>query len=728
MGRAAVVSLFAELKRRNVFRVGIAYVIVAWLVLQVADVVLNNITAPDWVFQVIMLVLAIGLPVVLVFAWAFELTPEGIMKEKDIDRSQSISNTTGRKLDRAIIIVLVIALVYFIWERPARGPVPIQEPMVAVVLEETATALDKSIAVLPFVNMSADADNEYFSDGLSEELLNLLAKVDGLKVAARTSSFKFKNSEADIADIGKQLNVATVLEGSVRKAGNDVRITAQLIKVDDGFHLWSETYDRSLDNIFEVQGEIAGHIVDALKLPLLGQDAQPVTLTATASVEAYDLFLLGRNYTRSKSEANLEKSIDYFSQATELDPGFAPAWGGLAEAYLWLSDFGGMSTQTAIDLAKKAIDKALELDPTEPVALAAEAFRLNLQGRETASSALLQQILRINPNHIDALLRLSNWMSGFDFEGAGQLARKAFELDPLDERTRRGYIHRLNAEDRLEEAESQLRQYIREEPENPMYHEIWGQVLWTRGQYEKAIIKYEIAHELRPGDSFPAHAISAFYLYLDDAESARKWMEIAAERAPNARWPRLAQYRLYWHEEDWESLDSAYAEAMRYSPANTRENPEFMYFVGNLTLRLGDREKAETIYRGALADMGYEPPRITSDEMAELTASLANVLPDGAEREDLIAALASYQAYLEEYYGWRQFPYRVKAWLATFDDDRDGALAALSKAIDHNLTYSKSVELDLILARWKDDPMFQEQVLRMRQIAQTRRAELEAGP
>ncbi len=714
-------SLFSELKRRNVFRVGIAYLIVAWLVLQVADLVLDNITAPEWVMQVLMLVVAVGFPLVLIFAWAFELTPEGLKRDAEVDRSQSITDRTGRKLDRAIILVLVIALAYFIWERQSGTPVQ-TEPVAAV---ETQAELDRSIAVLPFVNMSADADNEYFSDGLSEELLNLLAKVDGLKVAARTSSFKFKGSEADITEIGQQLNVATVLEGSVRKAGNDVRITAQLIKVDDGFHLWSETYDRSLDNIFQVQGEIAGHIVDALKLPLLGQDAQPVVPNATANVEAYDLYLLGRHHTRTLNEVSLQKAIDYFTQATALDPEFAPAWAGLADAYLWMSDFGGMSTQTAIELAGKAIQRSLALDPQDPAALAAKAFLFNIQGRANEAVDLLEQVLLINPNHIDALLNVSDNIWLYDSERASALVRKAYELDPLDERTRMYLTRRLNSENRFEEAENMLRGFLLEEPDNPMYHETWGQLFWFRGQPHKAIPKYEMAHKLRPGDSFPAHIISAFYLYLDDTESARSWAETSAQRAPNARWPRVAQYRLLWNAEDWESLASAFEEAMRQSPASTIENPGFMHYVGNLALRQGDREKAEAIYRNALADMEYSPPRITSADMAELLASLVNVLPDGAERDELVAALSNFQAYVEEHYGWWQFPYRLKAWLATFAGDREGVMAALSQAIDHNMSYEKGVELDLILARWKNDPLFKEQLLRMRQIAAERLAELQ---
>jgi TolB-like protein len=253
-------SLFSELKRRNVIRVGLAYIIAAWLLLQVADVVLNNIVAPDWVFQAILLVVVLGFALALIFAWAYELTPEGLKKEKDVDRSESITHVTGRKLDFAIIGVLVLALGYFAYDKFA---VSDSDDAASVAQSDEITETDipeLSIAVLPFVNMSSDPEQEFFSDGISEELLNMLAKFPGLRVAARTSSFQFKGQNQDISKIADTLNVAHVLEGSVRKAGTTLRITAQLIRADTGYHLWSDTYDRELDDIFAVQDEIAGAI------------------------------------------------------------------------------------------------------------------------------------------------------------------------------------------------------------------------------------------------------------------------------------------------------------------------------------------------------------------------------------------------------------------------------------------------------------------------------------
>ena len=271
-------SFFEELKRRNVVRVGVVYLIAAWLLAQVADLLLENFNAPDWVIQAILVVLIIGFPLALIFAWAFELTPEGLKKEKDVDRSQSITPVTGRKLDRAIIVILVIALSYFIWESRVQHQHSEAPEQQAVVEPAPAEPSAKSIAVLPFVNMSSDPEQEYFSDGISEEILNSLAKIKELKVAGRTSSFAFKGQNQDLRQIGDTLGVEHILEGSVRKSGAQVRITAQLIQVDDGFHLWSETYDRELTDVFAIQDEIATAILKQLKAALLEDGQVEVTV------------------------------------------------------------------------------------------------------------------------------------------------------------------------------------------------------------------------------------------------------------------------------------------------------------------------------------------------------------------------------------------------------------------------------------------------------------------
>jgi len=365
-------SFFAELKRRNVIRVAIAYVIVAWLILQFADVVLNNIEAPHWVFQVIMLVLVIGFLLALFFAWAFELTPEGIKKEKDVERTESITRVTGQKLNTFIIGLLVVALGYFIWQSQTnRNEAETAQAVNAAAnqkesaekAEKPAPAIEQepSIAVLPFVNMSADPEQEYFSDGISEEILNVLVRVPGLKVASRTSSFTFKGENLDIPAIARQLKVGNIVEGSVRKSGNRVRITAQLIDTGEDRHLWSETFDRELTDIFAIQDEIANAIVAALKGKLnVGEKAVSVK-AVTENLDAYQLFLKARGLFIARQ--NLDVANQLFEQATELDPGFAQAWEGMA-ASQWVST--DWLEGDGIDhgkIAMSAAEKALALDP-----------------------------------------------------------------------------------------------------------------------------------------------------------------------------------------------------------------------------------------------------------------------------------------------------------------------------------------------------------------------------
>ena len=331
-------SLLAELKRRNVFRVGAAYAVLAWLLMQVADLLFPLFGAPDWALRIFIIVLMLGLPVALLVSWVFELTPEGLKRDKDVDRSASIASVTGRRLDRVIIVALVIALGYFVWERQARIE-PAAQPNPGPVAEVAATAPGKrSIAVLPFVNMSADPENEYFADGLSEELLNQFAQIPDLQVAGRTSSFSFKGKNEDLRVIGNSLDVANVLEGSVRRQGDKVRVTAQLIRVEDGFHLWSNTYDRTMDDVFVIQDDIASNVATALKIVLDDRSWQRMQDAGVRNVDAFIEFQKGRElFDLAHGGVDLmgllRKGIVHFDRAIELFPDFAAAYWQKSDYY-----------------------------------------------------------------------------------------------------------------------------------------------------------------------------------------------------------------------------------------------------------------------------------------------------------------------------------------------------------------------------------------------------------
>ncbi len=420
-------SFIAELKRRNVFKVGAAYVVMAWLIAQGVDVFLENFGAPDWVIKTILLLLVAGLPIALFFAWAFELTPEGIKKEKDVDRSQSITHETGRKLDFAIIGILLLALSWFAYDKfadPAGGRSAADQtvgarsagdqnpdrPQSGLLQKDTADQkAEKSIAVLPFVNMSEDSSNEYFSDGISEEILNALAKVNELQVSGRTSSFAFKGQNQDLRKIGEALGVSHILEGSVRKSGNKVRVTAQLIQVDNGFHLWSESYDRELDDVFAIQDEIANAILIQLKAHLVGEEPQQLVAKRTDS-RAFDLYLLAKQRMYERTQLPLESAADLLDQAIAIDPEYAPAYAqrGIVAALLSEKQYGTLPNPQAQSQLKLYAEQALRLDPELAEGWAALGlYYQGVPGAQQKGIEALTKAVAMNPGLIDA----ANWLA-----------------------------------------------------------------------------------------------------------------------------------------------------------------------------------------------------------------------------------------------------------------------------------------------------------------------------
>jgi TolB-like protein len=435
-------SFFAELKRRNVFRVGIAYVVTAWLLIQVADILLETIGAPVWVMQTLFVVLGIGLVIALIFAWAYELTPDGLRREKDVDRSQSMTHVTRHKLNNLITGVLVLALAYFVIDKfvinkapVAPGPVTAREPVSVRAPEplpkdQAVPQQDqKSIVVLPFVNMSNDPEQEFFSDGLSEELLNVLAQIKDLRVISRTSAFAFKGKDIDIPTIAEQLNVTHVLEGSVRKSGNSVRITAQLIKVETDSHLWSEAYNRELENIFEIQEEISKAIAAELQVTLGTAASQR---KPTENLEAWQLFLRGRHLYQNRGQEQMARAMALLKQAVSLDPGFADAWANLAAAnvvYAYNVDEG---FEKIYDDGRQAALRAIEVDPKNGFAHAVLGMLHYAMLDWDQAMQAFDLAIELNPNETNTLLwkGISLLSLGYVNE-AIDMFHKAERLDPI---------------------------------------------------------------------------------------------------------------------------------------------------------------------------------------------------------------------------------------------------------------------------------------------------------
>ena len=412
-------ALFAELKRRNVIRMAGLYLVGAWLLVQVAGTVLPMFGAPGWMPRTIVVLLALGFVPALVFAWVFEMTPDGIKRDADVAPEKSIASHTAQRMNRLIVATLVLAVIYFCVDKfvlaPRREAVLVASTTQVAKAEATTQASqqarDNSIAVLPFVNMSADASNQYFSDGISEELLNVLVRVDGLSVASRTSSFAYRDKSIGSVAIAKDLGVGHILEGSVRKAGNKVRITAQLIDAVNDRHLWSETYDRELTDIFAIQDEIANAIVVALRGSLEANKAKPtVSVQAdTENMEAYQIYLEARELFIARKD--VDKSVRLFEKVVELDPKFARGWEGLAGACA-IAKSWGFHDRDYTALANKAARQALELDPrlSMPWAVLAMVENSTLPINWQKAMQLHDQSVTADPKNATAYLwRAISW-------------------------------------------------------------------------------------------------------------------------------------------------------------------------------------------------------------------------------------------------------------------------------------------------------------------------------
>lgn len=425
-------KLLTELKRRNVFKVASVYLITSWLIIQIISVVSPYLKLPDSLGTTILVVLFVGFPIACIIAWAFELTADGLKRTDDVPVEESTTQLTGQKIYYSVIGLLSVAVLFLLVDKFLFKQEEVKPDNASVQQGQY-----QSIAVMPFQNMSSDPEQDYFSDGISEELLNSLAKLKELKVAARTSSFSFKGKDVDIKTVGTQLSVDTVLEGSVRKSNNRIRITAQLIDAKNGFHLWSETYDRELEDIFQIQDEITSNIISALSTHL--EFVLPTRFKARkVDIEAYDYYLKGLQLARTLGTQNAADALAMFEQATVIDPSLAEAWAGQAMAVIWLRGtayWGDIPRKEANERASLYIEKALSIDLTLSEAYVAKAMLQSDNYMFDEAIANINLAVQYNPNSSVALSWQGRLLSNIGkLKTAQNSIKKAVQLDPLDER------------------------------------------------------------------------------------------------------------------------------------------------------------------------------------------------------------------------------------------------------------------------------------------------------
>lgn len=478
-------------------RVAIAYLAGAWLLIQVVETLFPIYGLSATAIRVIVTLLAIGFPLALIVAWLYEITPEGIKLDKDVPGPVKIAPHSGSKLDRVIILLLVLALGYFAFDKFVLAPDRRNATEIESVSRTEAAVPDKSIAVLPFVNMSGSLEDEYFSDGLTEELIGALAQVNGLHVSARTSAFAFKGENHDIRIIGQRLNVKNVLEGSVRREGNRIRITAQLISVADGFHIWSESFDSELESMLILQETIARAIVGALRIQLAPEIDKQLRAKGTVDPEAYELNLKGRFHWAQFSENSFQQSIDAFQKSIMIDPAYAPPHAGLATVYSLSGYFGFMLPQDAYSLSFKEANRALALDPDSSEALVARgmAWLVHEWDWNKARDDLVRA-MELSPNYSQAHWAYAEYLALVDPAESLDSALRALSLDPLSLPIMNSVAFKYVVLERFQEAIQMNEEMLSLDPDFAAAHWNLGLIHMIHQRFEAAIGEFSQSVEL----------------------------------------------------------------------------------------------------------------------------------------------------------------------------------------------------------------------------------------
>jgi TolB-like protein/Tfp pilus assembly protein PilF len=547
-------QFFAELKRRNVYKVAVAYAVIAWLLIQIATQVFPFFEIPNWAVRLVVLLLILGFPVALIFSWAFELTPEGLKREAEIDPAKSITRKTGRKIIAFTAVVAAIAIALFVFQL-------LRARSASLVAAGAPLITNKSIAVLPFDNLSRDPDNAYFCEGVQDEILTRLAKVADLKVISRTSTQHFKSTPDNLPQIAKQLGVANILEGSVQKANDQVRVNVQLVNALTDTHLWADTYDRKLTDIFAVETEIAKTVADMLQAKLTGPEEHVIAARPTENSEAHQLYLKGRFFWNKRTGNDLKKSIDYFEQAIAADPNYALAYAGVADAYVFLPGYTAGSPQDCYPKAKATAKKALELDDTLAEAHTTLAIATWLYDFDLPQAIReFRRAIELNPNYATGHQQYGNigLVALGRFDEAIAEGKRALELDPLSLVINADVGANYYYARRYDEAIAQLRKLVEMDSGYYFAYITLGQSQEMKGAHDAAIAEYQKARALNDdpsvvgllGHAYAASGnktealkildqlkelskqryVAAFsfalvYLELGDKEEALRWLE-----------------------------------------------------------------------------------------------------------------------------------------------------------------------------------------------------------
>ena len=682
-------SVWTELRRRNVVKVAVAYAIVGWLLVEVASVVLPTFKAPEWIMQVFTFLVIVGFPLALIFAWAFEITPEGIKREKDVDRSQSITHLTGRNIDYIIIAALSVALLFFAFTHDWGGE---------EVKDSVGTA-DKSIAVLPFSNRSSEQENaQFLADGIHDELLTLLANLNSLTVISRTSVMKYRDTIKNMKTIGEELGVATILEGGVQRAGNQIRINVQLIDANTDKHIWAKIYDRTLttETIFAIQSEIATSIAEQLEATLSPEDQKTLNKRPTQNLDAYNAYLRGRHLVVQRTRATIQGAVREFEKAIALDPDYAVAHAELALAIGLQGSrgYGALTTTERIARGAPHAERAMALDPTLAEAHAAAGFLLAaIQGNYEEAVTHFRRAIQINPNYSIVYTWIANNLDDNlgRYDEAFAMEEAALRLDPLSIPAIGNYVLAMLERNRLDEAGRELEKLASIAP--GIYAEYRGVLTSLDGKWANAVMGNLDALQINPRSIAYQNELARQFAVIGLGKEA-----LAISESP----PPVVQ-RLLGRSED----------AVTTAEARLAEDPDSLRDLRNLGLALasaGDYARAwpilEDIWKRSGGRITHGRFRIAD------AAALIDIRRDAGEEANVAEILAAIMDNVRRYREAGAIKYNlISAYSADYEEglatylvgSHETGLALIAKAAEEGYFIMPT---EAYLQSLYDDPGF----------------------
>lgn len=722
-GHSFISATMAELNRRKVLRTVGAYAVGVFVLLQLMDAAVEPLRLPDWIPTLLVIVLILGFPIVFLLAWHLELRSDGIYRTA---RAGLLSRAQSALLF-GFMLAATAGLAYLFFEYYSGFIESGIEPQLAQ--ERSFAAPENSIAVLPFTDLSQEGNQTAMADGISEEILNLLAQVDGLHVAARTSSFAFRDSRDDIRKIGRLLNVRTVLEGSVRTSGDRVRLTAQLINVEDGFHIWSKFYDRKVTDLFEIQDEVASNIAESLVDSFDGLESKPAT--RTDSLAAAQAYRTGRLHWWRRSPAELQKAIELFANSLEHDAGFAPAYAAMADTWLLLAKYGNVRHVKATEKAQAMIEKALAIDPQSAEAFAALGLARWQIGQYDAAESALRHAIDLNEDYIPAHLWLSGVLAELGrYPEQIRVLEKAMSLDPLNELLAINYASTLSIRGDWEKGRRIMQDLIDVRPDSTMLLRSMALISIQNGDLVEGWTMANRAYQLEPDNPEDISALAQSWVYLGDTEQAERLLADGLKKYDqnanliNTYWMTLVAARRY--EEAARLVHEERAEYGENPPAALDRT--FNFQLGLIAII---KQEYEIAYQRLAAAVGEEDePAFESDEFLTLTlASLAAQRSGHEQESNKFMEQAKRKVKRARLNGMDSANiYYAEASLSAMQDEPSMAIDKLRTAYDRGFRELWILDVDGRLDRIRNDPEYLAIVDRMRQDLAAAHSEVQSRP